>query len=124
MTEKNTVLAKIGLTAALTVLVQMFLPWWSVAIAAFAAEQIGRNRPTWSFYAGFYGVAIVWVIYAFVIDYRNSHLLSHRMVKMFMLPDSPVLMLILAGLIGGVTAGLAALSGNYFKVFYQKNEPA
>jgi hypothetical protein len=122
MTEKTTVLAKIVILVLVAAGIQLFLPWWSIALAAIAVEFLGKNRPLWSFYAGFYGISTLWICYAFFMDYRNSHILSHRMVKMFMLPDIPILIIILTGLLGGFVGGLAAISANYFKSLFQTNE--
>lgn len=124
MTEKQTVLTKIVLIAMVASIVQLVLPWWSIAIAAFGIEQIGKNRPSYSFYAGFYGIALVWIPYMFYIDHKNSHILSHRICKLFSLPEYPILLMLVAALVGGGIAGLAALSGNYFKSLFTKNEVA
>lgn len=125
MTEKQTILLKILLIAIAAGIVQQVLPWWSIALAAFFVEMLGgKNRPAYSFYAGFYGIALVWIPYMFYVDYKNSHLLSHRICKLFSLPPYPILLMLLASIIGGSVAGLAALSGNYLKSFFTKNEAA
>lgn len=124
MNEKTLVFFKIALIALIASLSQLVLPWWTIAVIPFAVDQIGKSRPYWSFSAGFYGISIYWMAIAFVLDYRNSHLLATRMLKIFGLPNYYILLILLTGLIGGIIGGLSAISGAYFQEAFRKQKAA
>lgn len=114
---------------------QLYLPFWSVAIVAFAvcfllSERILKNRfsrrknarPSKGFLAGFLAVFLLWGGKAALTDWKNASVLSGKMAQLFLsnlpLPESadigPLAMIVLTGLIGGLLGGLGAMSGNLF----------
>ncbi len=104
-------LLSIILTAMLSLLLQLFLPWWSVVIAAAlvgTAIQLGRFQ---SFAGGFLGTAIVWWVYAWIIDMRNQSILSGKIAELFHL-GSPLALILVCGLVAGLAGGLAGLTGS------------
>ena len=48
--------------ALLGLVFEMLLPWWSIALAAFAGGFILATRA--NFLAGFLGIGILWLFYA------------------------------------------------------------
>lgn len=108
----KTVLAII-LTALLSFISGEYLPWWSVAAAAFAVSLFISQGPFAAFLAGFLGVAGLWAGYAFWIDKANQSLLSSRVASLFPLQGDPLLLILLTGFIGGLVGGLAAMSANF-----------
>jgi len=107
-------LLSIILTAVLSLLLQLFLPWWSIVIAAALVGIIFSLAGIQSFLSGFLGIALVWWIYAWVIDVKNQSILSERIAELFHL-GSPALLIIICGLIAGLVGGFAALSGSETK---------
>lgn len=99
------------LTAALSLLLQLFLPWWSVVIAAVLVGAAIPQGGFQSFAGGFFGTAIVWWVYAWMIDMRNQSILSGKIAVLFHL-GSPLALILACGLIAGLAGGLAGLTGS------------
>lgn len=66
-------------------------------------------------------VYLYWIIYAGILDFQNQQILSSRMAQLFSI-DPPILLLVLTGLLGGITAGLAAWSGGLIRQIVYKGE--
>ncbi|MFC5410602.1 hypothetical protein ACFPMF_14865 [Larkinella bovis] len=103
------------LIAILSALVQLFLPWWSIALVAFGV-CFWRSRTGWqAFGAGFGGIAVVWFLYALFIHLQTDNILTGRMADLFFKTQAPVLLLLITPLIGGLVGGFAALAGRQLK---------
>jgi hypothetical protein len=101
-------------------LLSAILPWWLVGIAAFlTAFFIGKNK-RYSFWSAFLAVALNWLVYALIKAVPNQFLLLGRVAKMFYLPGSIALLLVTA-LIGGLFAGMFALSGHLVRKAFFAN---
>ena len=96
-----------------------FLPWWVVAIAAFLPALFIGKTPAKSFFAGFFGVFIVWTILALFKTVPNDNMLAERVAKLFQLPNW-ILLLIITALIGGIVGGMSAMSGVLLKRAFTK----
>ena len=99
------------LTALLSFIAGLYLPWWSIAIIAFfvalfMGQFIGR-----SFLSGFLGIFLLWFIVALWIDINNEHILSQKIAQLFSLGNSSVLLILITALIGALVGGFAAMSG-------------
>jgi hypothetical protein len=93
---------------ALGYLLELFLPWWSVAIAAFAGGLILSTRS--NFIAGFTGIGILWVGKALITDLSSDSDLAERVARIFMVHNTALLLLITFALCG-LVGGFAAMSG-------------
>lgn len=91
----------------------LYLPWWSIAIVAFVVSAFIRQKPIVSFMGGFVGLFLLWSILSFYISVNNDHILAHRISLLILPTDSPYLLVLTTGLIGGIVAGFAALTGSY-----------
>lgn len=91
---------------------QMFLPWWSCVIVAFAVSAFTSKKAFEAFVSGFLGIFILWLAMATLIHFRNDFLLSERIAAMLSLPTSHLLPLI-SGLVGGIAGGIGAWSGKF-----------
>jgi hypothetical protein len=96
-----------------------FLPWWFVAVIAFAAALAIGKKPGRSFLAGFLAVFIAWAIMALLKSVPNDNILATRVAHLVQLPNW-VTLLIAASFIGGLVGGLAALSGALLRKAYKK----
>src|SRR5215217_3173092 len=103
------------LTALLSFVGGLFLPWWSIAIAAFFVALIIPQFPWKAFISGFLGVFLLWAIIAWWIDSKNQGILSSRIAQLFHVGSSGVMMIFISALIGGLIGGFAALSGSYLR---------
>ncbi|MRG44374.1 hypothetical protein GFS24_04575 [Chitinophaga sp. SYP-B3965] len=104
------------LTALLSYVLGMFLDWWCIAIAAFVVAIALPQTPAKAFGSGFLGVFLLWGIMALVIDNANGHILAGRMADLILKqPGSPVIMIIITALLGGIVGAISALSGSMFR---------
>ncbi len=88
------------------------LPWYGFvitsAVVAFAIPQ----KPFKSFLCGFTAVFVLWAILAVSIDQANEHLLSQKVANILPLSGNYWLLIFITAMVGGLLAGLAALSGS------------
>jgi hypothetical protein len=101
------------LIALLSFAAGLYLPWWSLAIAAFAVALLIPLKPWLSWLSGFLGVFLLWGVLATWIDMKNQHILSQKMAQLLPVGGSMFLLILLTALVGGIVAGCAALTGAY-----------
>jgi len=110
--------------AALLILIlsfisEIFLPWWSIAVMAFAVGFVKTPTDWKSFWAGFLGVGFLWWMTSGYVHFRTNGLLTSKVGAMFTLP-LPILVVLITGLIGGLVGGLAAGAGFHFRAVVKK----
>lgn len=84
---------------------ELLLPWWSIAIAAFAGAALIPTRM--NFIAGFSATGILWIGKALITQLSTDSDLASKVARTFMLHNTAVLLVvtfILSGLIGGFSA--------------------
>jgi hypothetical protein len=109
------------LTALLSFGLGLYLPWWTVAVAAGLVALVLDVRPLAAFLCGFGGVFLLWGALAWLRSTGNDHILAHRMSEFILKQDNPRLLVLLTALSGGLTAGLGGLTGSLFRRL--KKEP-
>lgn len=107
------------LIALLSLLAQLFLPWWSLAIVTFAVCYWRSSGAGRAFWYGFAGVALIWLGYALLIHCRTDGILTGRMGLLLFKAENALLPLLATALLGGVVGGLAGLSGYYVRLIFQ-----
>jgi len=100
------------LTAALSFLAGMFLPWWSIAVAAFLVALLIPQTISMSFLSGLIGIFLLWTIVALWIDIKNNSVLSHKVSELFKLGGSSILLILVTAFIGGLVGGFGAMAGS------------
>jgi hypothetical protein len=103
------------LTALLSFAACLFLPWWSIAIAAFVVAALIPQKPLKAFATGFAALFLLWGGLSFWISNNNEHLLAHKVSILILKIDNPFALIFATALIGALVAGLAALSGSYLR---------
>lgn len=93
----------------------IYLPWWSLACAAFLIGAVIPQRNILSFFSGFLSVFILWFLLALMMSNKNGDILAARMSQVVLKNNQPFLLILLTGLIGGLVGGFAALSGSLFR---------
>lgn len=91
----------------------LFFPWWSIVIIAFLIAILIPQGPGKSFLTGFLALFIFWTLLSFWISTNNDHILAHRVSMLLFKKDSPPVLIIVTGLIGGLVAGFGAMTGSY-----------
>jgi len=112
---------KVVLIAALSYILELFLPWWSVVISGFL---IGALIPTGgfnSFLSGFLGVGLLWLIFAFALHNSSDGILTEKVAQIFQL-SQPALLIVISALIGGLAGGLGALTGSQLYRIFAKEK--
>jgi hypothetical protein len=99
------------LTAVLSFLAGMFLPWWSIAIIAFLVALLIPQRLGFAFLSGLLGIFILWAVLSFWISAQNDNILADKVAKL-MKVGSSVLLILATALIGGLIGGFAAMAGS------------
>lgn len=100
------------LTASLSFIAGIFLPWWSIAIVAFLVALLIKQKIGLAYLSGFTGVYFLWGGLALLIDIKNRSILSHKIAQIFPLNGSTIYLVMLTAFIGALVAGFAAMSGS------------
>ena len=109
-------ITSIFLTALLAFAAGLFsFPWWSFAITTlvvFASipQPLGK-----SFLAAFMSVFVLWGTLALTLDLSNEHLLSKKVASILFQKESYLLLIIITAFIGGLVAGMSALTGSLLR---------
>jgi hypothetical protein len=90
----------------------LYLPWWSLAIAAFVVALVVHQTGGKAFGAGFLGCFLLWGILALLRDSANEHILSGKIANLLPLGGNVNLLLFATATIGGLVGGMAALCGS------------
>ncbi len=111
---------------------QLFSPFWIIGIIAFLVGIIyserprkwafskKKQRPNYSFAAGFLAIFLLWGIMAMWLDSSNESLLSQRMADFLLQGQAetignqakPYILIGLTGFMGGLFSGAACMMGN------------
>ncbi len=98
-----------------SLIVSFVLPWWIVAIISFLSALFIAKSSAHALWSAFAAIFIVWVIMALLKSVPNDHILATRVAHVLPLGGNWVLLLIITALIGGIVAGMSALSGQLLK---------
>jgi hypothetical protein len=94
-------------------LLNLFLPWWSIAIPGLIFGYLFNKKALPSFGWGFLALFLLWGGQALYIHFANDGILSTRIAEMLSV-GSPMLVVLITGIIGGLVSGLATLTGTLF----------
>jgi hypothetical protein len=95
----------------LAFILELFMPWWSIAIAAFAGGYAVKTKL--NFLAGLAAITTLWLLKAAIIEGAAAAPLTGRVAAIFSL-NRPLLMVV-SGLTGGLIGGFAAMTGAALK---------
>ena len=99
----------------LSTVLQRSLPWWIMAVVAFALCFGQARSGKEAFWAGFGGAGLSWLLPAAWLAYQNNGLLAHRVAQLLPLDGSAPALVIVTGLIAGLVGGLAGLAGAWLR---------
>ena len=116
--NKNTMknfLLSIVLTALASILLQMFLPWWIIAAAAFAVAYFAEQNSFPAFLSGFIAVFLLWIVYAYMLSTANDNILVIKVTELLkpLTKGSTTTLYLITGTIGGLVSGFGALAGSF-----------
>lgn len=113
---------KVILIAGLSYFFELFLPWWSVVICAFLIGVIMPTKGVNDFLSGFLGVGLLWLFFAFMIDFDTDSILTSQIAPLLNLNNALVVIAV-TGLLGGIVGGLATLSGSQLRRIFLPDPP-
>lgn len=99
------------LIAITAFLLNLFLPWWSIALPGVLLGYLFKQKGAASFGWGFLALFVLWGGQALYIHFANDGILSTRIAEMLGV-GSPFLVILITGILGGLVSGLATLSGS------------
>ncbi|MBI3232436.1 MAG: hypothetical protein HYZ42_00075 [Bacteroidetes bacterium] len=108
-------LVAIILTALLAFISGLFLPWWGMALTSLLVAVIIHQKAGKAFVAGLLGVLLLWAGLAWWMDMKNNGVLSAKIASVLPLGGNSLLLIFVTGLIGGLVAGFAAMSGSFLR---------
>jgi len=106
--------------AVLSYIAGLFLPWWSIALVPFIVSVLIPLKPGKAFLCGFVSLFLLWAGLSYFISNNNGNILAQKISQLMIFMNSPILLILFTGLISGLVAGFAALSGSYLR--YKKEE--
>ena len=106
------------LIAVISLILQLFLPWWIIAPLAFGLAfwkaKSGKN----AFGSAFFAIFVVWIVAGLIHTIPNENILANRVGTMLNFQYTSmnwILVLLLTGIIGGLASGFSALAGFFAK---------
>ena len=106
---------QIILIALVSLVAQLILPWWSLALVAFVVcfwrcQSSGR-----AFLYGFLGIAVIWLGYALLIQLQTDGVFVGRMSELLFKTNTSILPVLVTTLLGGLVGGIAGVAGYFVR---------
>lgn len=98
--------AKVILIGLLIYFVEPHVGWWWIAVASFLGGALIKTTGFQSFFAGIFGVGIIWLWMMLRIHIATESILTEKMADLLMLGHSGLLIgltLFTGGLVGAVS---------------------
>ena len=111
-------LVKIILIALLVYFGELYLPWWSISIAAFLGGLFIKTKGVHALFAGFLGVAIIWLWISVRIDIETQSILTNKIAQLAN-SDNKYLVIAATALLGGLVGGISAWTGHNFRKLFE-----
>jgi hypothetical protein len=99
----------------------LYFPWWSMAVCAFFAGAIIAGKNLSSFFSGFIGLGLLWLIQSFIVHNDSSGILSNKIAELFGLSDG-IYMVLISGIVAGLVGGFSSLSGFRFRKIFSRDK--
>jgi hypothetical protein len=97
----------------LSLVAEIYLPFWSMALAAFAVSALIPQAPWKALLCGFLAIFLLWSGLAYYLDEANGHLLAGRISLLILKMSSPWLLVAVTGAVGGIVGGMSAFSASF-----------
>ncbi len=104
------------LTLFLAYILALFLPWWSVMLAALITSFLIPQKRVAVFLIPFLAVALLWIIQSWLLSTANDYILARKIATLFSLGENPALLIAVTGIVGGLAAGIAGIFGKQCKL--------
>jgi hypothetical protein len=109
----------LALIIVISVILQLFTPWWIIAIIPFVILAWKPTNAPKAFWCGFLGIGLPWLIYGYYFHFISDGALTNRIAKIFSLPNGLLLLLVTATL-SALIGGFSALSGYWVRQLFNR----
>lgn len=97
-----------------------FSPWWGFAVTTLLIALLVHQKAGKAFLSGFLGIFLLWAGLAYWMDDQNNGILSHKIAQILPLNGNSLLLILVTGVVGGLVAGFAAMSGSFLRASSKK----
>lgn len=108
--------------AAICYFALMMMPWWIIVVIAFLISAILPTNDIGAFLSGFLGIGLLWLVLAWKIDIETNSVLSLKIATLFPVGGDTSMLVILAGVVGGIAGGFGSLTGNLMRKIWMKKK--
>lgn len=116
------IIIKIFLMAGITYFALMALPWWTLVAITFMVSLAIPSNDFGAFLSGFLGIGLLWLVLAWKIDIETNSILSQKIADLFPVGGDTTMLVIVAGVVGGLSGGFGSLSGNLLRKIWMKKK--
>lgn len=109
-------------TIVLAYVLSLFLPWWSVMVAAFATALFIPLKRVAVFFIPFLAIMIFWFVMSYVLSSGNDFTLAKRIAVLLPLGGNPYVLMLVTGIIGGLAAGITAIFGKQLSLLLARSK--
>lgn len=100
----------------------LFYPWWSIILCTVIVSFFMPGNNFNAFLSGLLGVGLLWLIMAWKVDISVNSIISSKIVQLFPPIDDTMTLVIATGILGGITGGLSAFTGNSFRQIFMRKK--
>lgn len=104
-------------TILLAGVLSLFLPWWSIMIAALITSLVVPLKKAAVFFVPFLAILTFWAVYCFILSSGNDFTLAKKISKLLEIGGNPYLLILITGVVGGLAAGITGVFGKQIAVF-------
>jgi hypothetical protein len=97
-----------------------FSPWWGFVVTTLLIAVLVHQKAGKAFLSGFLGIFLLWAGLAYWMDDQNNGILSHKIAQILPLNGNSLLLILVTGVVGGLVAGFAAMSGSFLRASSKK----
>ena len=110
---------QIILTGLCSYFIELWLPAWAIVICAAVITMCIPTNLVTSFLGGFIAISLLWMCKATIIDVYTHSILSTKIILLLGF-QSPMMLILLTGLVGGMLGGLGSIIGQQMYKLLQK----
>lgn len=107
-------------TIILAIILSIFLPWWSIMVAAFASGLFFSLKKFYVFIIPFLAITVFWIIYSFWLGNANDFILAKKIAILLPLKGNVYLLVLITGIVGGIAGGVAGVFGKQCALILKK----
>ena len=116
----NKIIINFIVTIILAYVLSLFIPWWSVMVAAFAVAFFVPLKKGAVFFIPFLAILIFWIVYSYALSSANDFTLARRIAVLLPLGGNPYLLMLVTGVAGSIAAGIAAILGKQLNLIFKQ----